>query len=97
VNTLTKIFSMIIVFLSLNIFPQDFWIHSNGPNGGIIGDIGINSKDELFSGGWWSYSGIFRSIDNGTSWQKINNGFMNFEVYAIGVSKNDDIFLGTNQ
>jgi len=96
-SRLNKIFFIIIIFLSSNIFPQDFWVNTNGPNGGKIGDIGINSKDELFSGGWWESSGIFRSADDGTTWTKINYGFRNFEVYAIGIGKNDHIFLGTNQ
>ena len=96
-SRLNKIFFIIIIFLSSNIFPQDFWVNTNGPNGGKIGDIGINSKDELFSGGWWESSGIFRSADDGTTWTKINYGFRNFEVYAIGIGKNDHIFLGTDQ
>jgi hypothetical protein len=63
--------------------------------GGIIGDIAINSKGEIFAGVysvWITYSGLYKSIDNGDSWEKIAD----FQVYAIYINKQDHIFVSSN-
>lgn len=87
----------IIIALEVRLSAQDIWVDTNGPNGGRIGDIGINSKDYLYSGGWWESSGLYRSTDTGNSWKKIITGDYDFEIYAIGINQKDHIFLGTNQ
>ncbi|MFN3873258.1 MAG: YCF48-related protein [Ignavibacterium sp.] len=75
------------------------WKHTGGPMGGIIGDIGINSSGEIYAGvypDWQIYSGLYKSTDNGDSWFKIETQFDDFEVYAIYITKEDHIWVGTN-
>ncbi len=95
-NSLLLILFLFFSFQTSLIYSQDFWKHTNGPNGGIIGDVAINSIGHIFAGGWSDNSGLFRSKNNGLTWEKVNSGFPDFEIYAIGVSDNDDIFIGTN-
>lgn len=87
---------IVFLFISINIFPQNFWKKVSSPYGGVIGDFAFNSKNEIFSGGWWGYAGLYKSSNNGKSWEKVNNGYEDFEVYAVAINKNDDIFIGTN-
>jgi len=64
-----------------------------------VGDIAINSKGHIYAGVYAfsvGYSGLYKSIDNGETWQKIQTPFDDFEVYAIYITKDDHIFVGTN-
>ncbi len=49
----------------------NFWEQTNGPFGGTIGSLAINANGDAFAG---AFGGVFRSTDNGDSWQQINNG-----------------------
>ncbi|MDP2303902.1 MAG: T9SS type A sorting domain-containing protein [Ignavibacteria bacterium] len=75
------------------------WKHTGGPMGGIVGDMAINSLGEIYAGVysfWIDYSGLYKSIDNGESWFKIETQFDDFEVYSIYITKEDHIWVGTN-
>lgn len=83
------------------IFPQQLiWKHTGGPMGGMVGDIAINSKGEIFAGVYTyviGYAGLYKSTDNGNTWNKINTTpFEDFEVYAIYITKEDHIWVGTH-
>lgn len=78
---------------------QLIWKHTGGPMGGIVGDMAINSFGEIYAGVypfWNVYSGLYKSSDNGDSWFKIETQFDDFEVYAIYITKEDHIWVGTN-
>lgn len=93
-------FVLIICLLTKNIIGQQLnWKHTDGPMGGIVGDIAINSLGEIYAGvypHWNIYSGLYKSTDNGDSWFKIETQFEDFEVYAIYITKEDHIWVGTN-
>ncbi len=93
-------FFLLIVILSNFIFTQQLvWKHTGGPMGGIVGDIAINSKGDIYAGVypfWIVYSGLYKSTDNGNTWNKIITQFDDFEVYAIYITKEDHIWVGTN-
>jgi len=40
--------------------------------------------------------GLFKSINNGDAWERIKTQFEEFEVYAIYITEEDHIFVGTN-
>jgi photosystem II stability/assembly factor-like uncharacterized protein len=94
------IFLLIICLTIEFIFPQQLiWKHTGGPMGGIVGDIEINSFGEIYAGVypfWNVYSGLYKSADNGDSWFKIETQFEDFEVYAIYITREDHIWVGTN-
>ena len=93
-------FVLIICLLTKNIIAQQLnWKHTDGPMGGVVGDIAINSLGEIYAGvypDWNIYSGLYKSTDNGDSWFKIETQFEDFEVYAIYITKEDHIWVGTN-
>ncbi len=89
----------LLTVLNTGFTQQIIWNHLNGPMGGIVGDLGITSKGDIYAGiypSWLKYSGLFKSTDNGDSWEKIVTPFNDFEVYAIYITKEDHIWLGTN-
>lgn len=86
-------------FSRLIISQQLIWKHTGGPMGGIVGDISINSSGEIYAGVYpffLDYSGLYKSTDNGDSWLKVETQFEDFEVYAIYITKEDHIWVGTN-
>jgi photosystem II stability/assembly factor-like uncharacterized protein len=98
-----KIYKIILVILLIalnsSFAQQIFWKHLNGPMGGIIGDLGFTSNGDIYAGAypsWQVYSGLFKSTDNGNSWEKIVTPFNDFEVYTIYITKEDHIWVGTN-
>lgn len=104
-KALIKIFSssiyiLLVLVITDNIYSQELvWNHTGGPMGGIIGDIAINSKGHIYAGAypfWIFYSGLYKSTDNGDSWEKIVTQFEDFEVYSMYITKEDHIWVGTN-
>lgn len=101
-----KIFTFMFTLLTSIIFAQNYsWIHTGGPNGGIVGDMVINSNDEIFVGVYGFitpafefnyYSGLYKSTDNGNSWYEIKTQFDPFEIYALYINKAGHILVGTN-
>ncbi len=64
--------------------------HSIGLPISSVRKIAINSNDNIFATVW----GINRSTDEGQSWETINNGIDNYDIRAITVSNNGDIYIG---
>ena len=80
--------SFIIVF---NIFINTTdaqWVQTNGPWGGTINCIASNGN-YLYAG---TPSGVFRSTDNGRSWQSSNAGLSSYYSIKAFASIGDDLF-----
>ena len=81
---------------------QNFWEQTNGPYGGVINVQAINSKGYIFEGTVSSgnlSAGVFKSTDNGKSWEEINNGLGDLfpkNIYSIVINSNDIILIKTN-
>jgi photosystem II stability/assembly factor-like uncharacterized protein len=59
--------------------------------------ITINSRGTIFVGsGSPPAGGVFRTSDNGNSWQHFTAGIEDTSILALGVNSTDDIFAGTN-
>jgi photosystem II stability/assembly factor-like uncharacterized protein len=93
----------LFILLLSSLFPQQLtWNHLVGPMGGAIGDIAINSNGHIYAGVYTNifssqvYAGLFKSTDNGDTWNKIDTHFEDFQVYSLYVTDNDHIFVGTN-
>ena len=76
------------------------WVQTNGPYGGIVFSFAVSGTN-LFAGTW---SGVFLSTNNGTSWTAVNTGLTNTDVHALAVSRHESlcrdcsggVFLSTN-
>jgi len=73
----------------------DFWQQTNGPDGGSILAFAINSNGHIFAG--TDGAGMFRSTNNGESWDEINFGLTStkIHVYSLVINSNGHIFAGT--
>ncbi len=72
----------------------NFWEQTNGPYGGIIVELAINSSNgHIFAG---TSGGIFRSTNNGDSWTAVNTGLTNPAVGSFAINPvTQVIFAGT--
>ena len=96
----TALIIVFIVVIKTNInYPQELnWKRLNGPMGGVVGDIGINSSGEIFAGMYpLCQNGLYKSTDKGNSWEKIRTQFDDFAVYSIYIDREDRIWIGTDQ
>jgi photosystem II stability/assembly factor-like uncharacterized protein len=87
-------FILMIVFLfwgTKRTFPQDFWEPTNGPFGGYVSAFAINSSEHIFAGTLGS--GIFCSIDNGSTWKQ--TGLTDVSIRSIAIDTTGQIFAAT--
>lgn len=93
-----KILSLLICLIlsnqSVNLYSQFTWQQLNGPQGGIVSEIKSNSSGTLFMGSLGG--GVFRSTDNGLTWNQKVNGFPSpvFDdgTVALAIANDGDIF-----
>lgn len=89
-----------IAFYSSYVFSQNItWQHTGGPMGGIVEGIDIAQNGDIYAGGsnfLENYCGLYKSSDNGDTWQKIQTQFDDFQVYTVYVSKDSTIWVGTD-
>ena len=79
--------TVILLFLIIFLFSTSkatFWEQTNGPFGGDIGCLGIDREGNIYAGRFSGYSamGIYKSTDNGDSWELINNE-LNVQCFAV--------------
>ncbi len=63
---LYKLLVVSTVFFVCSVQAQDSWEQTNGPYGGNIDALAINSSGHIFAGD--NEGGVFRSTDNGGNW-----------------------------
>lgn len=90
-----------IIFTSINLVADDFWIKKISPFDVTINLIRMNQNDELFVGAHytdtvpWGYGRIYRSLDYATTWEDITP-FSNFpEIGDILINNDGVLFIGT--
>jgi len=86
------IMSLLSSMLYFNGWSQE-WQPTNGPFGGCVTSFTGNSEYVFLGEGLGIYaSGIFRSADNGLTWEKVNNGLGtgqgNYTIAALGTANN---------
>src|SRR5213078_3830768 len=72
---------------------QNFWMQTNGPQGGDGIALTTNSSGHVFVG--TQGGGVFRSTDNAELWTAVNNGLTDTSVRALAINSTGHIFGGT--
>ncbi len=105
-NHFKKLILILLAFaVSINL-AQAQWQHTNLPNiGRTVTCIAISGTN-IFAGtgGIGDGSGIFLSVDNGTTWTAVNNGLTDYNVLSLAINGtnifagtlNNGVFLSTN-
>ncbi len=90
-------FLIMMFMLQERAHSQNFWEKTNGPPGGSVASLAINSSGHIFAG--TSYYGlsspagrIFHSTDNGTTW--IQSDSTTGGVLALAINMTGTIFAG---
>jgi photosystem II stability/assembly factor-like uncharacterized protein len=94
-----KLILILYCIVKLNFGQELKWEHTGGPMGGIIGGMDINSKGEIYAGVYpfsANYTGLYKSTDNGITWNEIETPIEDFEVFCIYITKDDHIWVGTD-
>jgi len=87
------LFFVLILTAADSLFAQNFWQQTNGPFGGIINCLTVNSAGHVFAG--TIFNGIYRSTDNGATWTKNNAGLTSNFVGALAINASGHLFAGT--
>jgi hypothetical protein len=99
-------FVLLIIFLPNFNFPQNYsWTHTGGPNGGIVGDMVINSSDEIFAGVYnfkavndsvfidAAYPNLRISANGGSSWVTTSIRSSPFRSAILYENNTETIFI----
>jgi len=84
---------LLVLFISNNIYSQNFWHQTASPSSGTIVTISINSTGYIFAGD--GVTGIYRSTDIGVTWSQTNNGLTNTSLQIIKAKPNGELVAGS--
>jgi len=57
-----------------------------------IDEIAINDSDHIFVAGYGT--GVYRSLDNGQSWEQLSNGMYRYDIFALTIDQDGFIYAG---
>lgn len=88
-----KIYIITILLLSTitQSFSQDYWEQVYFPDSSSVFSICLSGQDIYIASG----AGVYRSVDNGTSWNLLGLGHR--IIHSVAVNTNGDIYAGTSQ
>lgn len=69
------------------------WTHTNGPEGGRVTCTISDKSGNLYAG---TGAGIYKSIDNGSTWTGNLNTLPGTSIISMVVTDDDELLLGTN-
>ena len=88
-----KLTLFLVIVLTTQIFPQNFWEETNLTGWWWVQSLAINSEDHIFAGTKWN--GILRTTNNGARWI-VDTVHTIRDVRSLVINKNNNfIFAGT--
>lgn len=82
----TRVYTLILILLSLSGWSQNEWVQTNGPSGGEVFAISASPLGYLYAS---TRIGVYRSSDNGDNWTLIDFPLGNAPT---AVNNNGDVF-----
>ncbi len=70
-----------------------YWKQTNGPPGGFVNTLAVNTHGHLFAGTW---SGIFRTTNDGEHWTWLNTRYNIHSIAALAINSQGHIFAGAD-
>ncbi len=83
------------MLFQVDTFPQNFWQQTNGPYGGSVRSLVVNSAGYNFLGS--KGGGVLRSTNNGDKWVPMNNGLIPTDIFALAINSDGEIFAGCTE
>ena len=93
-----RIIGIIYLFYFLclpSVQAQEYWLPTNGPNGGVVSALVIDSNDRIYAG--TLNGGVFLSQNQGTSWEQVNSGLPTWKIQTLCLTPDGDIFVATGK
>jgi photosystem II stability/assembly factor-like uncharacterized protein len=85
----------IFVMFANGLHGQEFW-EPVLPSAASVATLAMNSRHEVFAGAW--AGGVFRSTDDGRSWDTLNSGLSYPSALSLAVDPtNDDLYASSGQ
>lgn len=85
--------AMVLILMHLVTVPSysqlDNWVQYNGPYGGLVYTVTLNSSNERFAG---TLGGIFKAPNNSDQWAVKNSGLTNKDIRAIVIVSGTNYF-----
>ncbi|MBI5215313.1 MAG: T9SS type A sorting domain-containing protein [Ignavibacteriae bacterium] len=72
----------------------NFWQTCNGPYGGYITSVAINSTGDIYVGTFGR--GVYRTTDNGENWTQVTIDFPHLYVDCLSINDSGHIFAGSD-
>ena len=72
---------------------EPFWGINNCPQNNDVRVLSVDSDDVLYAGAWGD--GIYKSTDDGISWQRASSGLFNTFVTCIEIDTAGTVYAGT--
>ena len=83
--------------ISPNLFSQIRWERTNGPYGGTVRALAVDTMSGIVYASTFG-NGVFRSYDQGTNWQGVNDGLDGVFVRALTVDQlTGTLYAGTDR
>lgn len=89
VTLFTFLFSLI---LTINSLAQNYWERTSGPGTVVVYDF-VFKDDFILIGSF--HGGMYKSTNEGETWQHLENEFSSSSVYALELLSNGNILAGT--
>ena len=85
----------VIVLLMLHLtskglVAQHFWLPTDGPNGGVVSCLAVDSSGQIYAG--TLHSGVYTSANRGKSWERINRGLPSREISAMSLASDGNLY-----
>lgn len=75
---------------------QDFWEVIPCGGDGTFRDIVVNEQGVIFVAKYGTEGGVFRSDDNGLTWQIKNNGLIPKTIRGIAIKNNNTLYVSSD-
>ncbi|MCG3118714.1 MAG: Ycf48-like protein [bacterium] len=89
------VMSLLLITVSKAAFSQgNFWEPASGPFRTPVSSFGFNSQGHIFAG--TSGQGIFRSADNGITWNSLKTGLTGSYINCMTITPSGQLLTGTD-
>jgi photosystem II stability/assembly factor-like uncharacterized protein len=72
---------------------QDFWQEMAAFEGGVINDASVAENGDIYVAS--NGAGVFKSTDNGETWQRKTNGLLDWEIAVVHASRSGKIYAAS--
>jgi photosystem II stability/assembly factor-like uncharacterized protein len=85
--------SIATAFFAGDGFSQPNWIQTNGPSGGYLSAIMVDSSNNFYAA--TTDNGIFWSTNQGKNWEELDSGLVTYELSTLNCGPDSEVYVGS--